>query len=141
MEEGHIQSNGPEGNPTGTQPVTAIQLATLNPAEYFGLHAVGAIAPGYQGDIIVFDHLSRFQPKKVYKDGRLAAENGRMACLGPPGFHLFRNTLRGELRGQGQPNQAGLSKGTCHSKQPISVQGDSTHSRPDYHEKVVRTIQ
>jgi adenine deaminase len=53
-------------------------MATLNPAEYFRLDDLGAIAPGYRADIITFDHLGRFQIKKVFKDGVLVAEDGKM---------------------------------------------------------------
>jgi adenine deaminase len=53
-------------------------MATLNAAEYFRLDDVGAIAPGYRADIISFDHLGQFQIKKVFKDGVLVAENGKM---------------------------------------------------------------
>ena len=62
----------------GIDPILAIQMATLNPAEYFRLDDLGAIAPGYRADIVVFDHLSRFQIKKVFKDGGVVAENGKM---------------------------------------------------------------
>jgi adenine deaminase len=62
----------------GLDPILAIQMATLNAAEYFRLDGIGAIAPGYRADIISFDHLGRFQIKKVFKDGKLVAENGNM---------------------------------------------------------------
>jgi adenine deaminase len=78
LEEGHIDSIVREAIRWGTDPVLAIQIATLNPAEYFRLDDLGAIAPGYRADIISFDHLGRFRIKKVFKDGKLAAENGKM---------------------------------------------------------------
>ena len=53
-------------------------MATLNAAEYFRLDDLGAIAPGYRADIVIFDHLGRFQIKKVFKDGVLVAEDGKM---------------------------------------------------------------
>jgi adenine deaminase len=77
IEEGHIDSMVRKAIRRGTDPVLAIQMATLNAADYFRLEGLGALAPGYRADIVVFDHLSRFQIKKVFKDGRLAAENGR----------------------------------------------------------------
>ena len=77
IEEGHIDSMVRKAVQWGTDPVLAIQMATLNAADYFRLEGLGALAPGYRADIVVFDHLSRFQIKKVFKDGRLAAENGR----------------------------------------------------------------
>jgi adenine deaminase len=62
----------------GVDPTIAIQMATLNTAEYFRLDDLGAIAPGYRADIITFDHLGRFQIKKVFKDGKLVADTGKI---------------------------------------------------------------
>jgi adenine deaminase len=78
LEEGHINSIVKRAIQLGTDPILAIQMATLNPAEYFRLDDLGAIAPGYRADIITFDHLGRFQIRKVFKDGALVAENGKM---------------------------------------------------------------
>ncbi len=81
LEEGHIDSMVRKAIQWGTDPVLAIQMATLNAAEYFRLEGLGAIAPGYRADIVVFDHSARFQIKKVFKDGLLVAENGKMVRL------------------------------------------------------------
>jgi adenine deaminase len=78
LEEGHIDSIVRKAVKRGADPVLAIQMATLNVAEYFRLDDLGAIAPGYRADIITFDHLGRFQIKKVFKDGVLVAEDGKM---------------------------------------------------------------
>jgi adenine deaminase len=78
LEEGHIDSMVRQAIRLGLDPITAIQMGTLNAAEYFRLDNIGAIAPGYRADIISFDHLGRFQIKNVFKDGKLVAENGKM---------------------------------------------------------------
>jgi adenine deaminase len=78
LEEGHINSMVRQAIQWGIDPILAIQMAALNAAEYFRLDGLGAIAPGYRADILVFDHLSRFRIKKVFKDGRLVAEDGKM---------------------------------------------------------------
>lgn len=82
LKEGHIDSMVRESIRLGLDPMLAIQMATLNAAEYFSLDNLGAIAPGYRADILSFDHLGRFQIKKVFKDGLLVAEGGKM--LTPP---------------------------------------------------------
>ncbi len=62
----------------GIDPIVAIQMATLNPAEYFGLKGLGAIAPGYRADLLVIEDLRGLRISQVYKDGRLVAEEGRV---------------------------------------------------------------
>ena len=82
LEEGHIDSMVRQAIRWGIDPISAVQMATLNTAEYFRLDDLGAIAPGYRADIVTFDHLGRFQIKKVFKNGILVAEDGKM--LLPP---------------------------------------------------------
>lgn len=62
----------------GVPPVKAIQMASLNTAEYFNLHNLGAIAPGYKADIAIFNDLEKFEPHMVFKGGKLVAENGKI---------------------------------------------------------------
>lgn len=76
--EGHICSMVRKAIQMGVDPIISIQMATLNSAEYFGLNDLGAIAPGYRADILTFNNLNQLRVKKVFKDGRLVAENGRI---------------------------------------------------------------
>lgn len=62
----------------GIPPVTAIQMATLNPSEWFGLRDRGAVAPGRVADLIVFESLADFRVKRVYRAGQVVAEDGRL---------------------------------------------------------------
>ena len=59
----------------GLDPVRAIQLATINTAEYFRLDGLGAIAPGYFANIIVLDNLKDFRMNQVYYRGKKVAED------------------------------------------------------------------
>jgi len=61
----------------GLDPVRAIQLATINPAEYFRRDGLGAVAPGYIANLIVLGDLTRFQIDMVFYRGRLVAEEGK----------------------------------------------------------------
>jgi adenine deaminase len=61
----------------GLDPVRAVQLATVNPATYFGLRDVGAIGPGYRAHLVVCDDLERLRIRQVYHNGRLVAEDGK----------------------------------------------------------------
>lgn len=60
----------------GADPIRAIRMATLHPAQYFGLKHLGAIAPGYQADLVVFRDLKDFGVQAVYKAGNLIADQG-----------------------------------------------------------------
>lgn len=60
----------------GINPITAIQMASLNTAEYFRIVNVGAISPRHKADLLVFDDLKTFKPKMVFKNGQLIAQNG-----------------------------------------------------------------
>jgi len=61
----------------GLDPVRAIQMATINTAEYFKLDRLGAIAPGYLANLVVFDDLSDLQADMVFYQGRLVAKGGK----------------------------------------------------------------
>jgi adenine deaminase len=91
--EGHIDSMIRKAIHLGLDPFLAIQMATLNAANYFRLDDLGAIAPGFRADLVVFDHLSRFQISKVFKDGVLVAEDGRMVKVSRP-REISRKTHR-----------------------------------------------
>ncbi|MDO9264580.1 MAG: adenine deaminase, partial [Desulfosalsimonadaceae bacterium] len=78
FDEGHIDFMVRTAIASGIDPVAAIRIGTLNPARYFGLHQLGAIAPGRKADMVVFSDSGRFEAEQVYVGGRLVAENGRM---------------------------------------------------------------
>ena len=61
----------------GLEPVRALQMATINTAEYFRLHDRGAIAPGYLADLITITDLSKLEIDMVFYRGRLAAKQGK----------------------------------------------------------------
>lgn len=76
LSEGHIDNNLRQAICGGISAVAAIRMATLNAAECYQLSHLGAIAPGYQADLIVFESLEEMRIAKVFKQGRLVAENG-----------------------------------------------------------------
>ncbi len=61
----------------GFDPVSAICMATINPARIYGQKRRGAIAPGYWADIVVADSLELNNIEMVYFNGNKVAENGK----------------------------------------------------------------
>jgi adenine deaminase len=76
--EGHIDYLVRTAISMGIEPVRAIQMASINTAEFFGLKNLGAIAPGYVADLLVFDDIKKLKIKKVFKNGELVAQNGEI---------------------------------------------------------------
>lgn len=75
LREGHIDYSIRKAIELGVDPITAIQMATINTAECYYLRDIGAIAPGYDADLIVIDDLYKFNVLEVYKKGVKVAEN------------------------------------------------------------------
>ncbi len=71
LRQGHINYNVRRAVELGLSPMTAIKMATINTARCYGLKELGAVAPGYQADLIVTDDLSSFRILSVYHKGRL----------------------------------------------------------------------
>ena len=79
LEEGHIDSMVRRAIHAGIDPVIAIQMATINPANYFGISDVGAIGPGRRADLVVFPDLHNPCIEQVYYGGVLVAQEGKMS--------------------------------------------------------------
>ena len=77
FDEGHIDGHLKICVEEGLNPVTAIQMATLNTAEAFRLFDRGAIKPGLRADIVLLNDLKNFVAEKVFIGGKLVAENGK----------------------------------------------------------------
>ncbi|HUI67384.1 MAG TPA: adenine deaminase [Nitrospirota bacterium] len=58
----------------GLDPITAVQIATINPARHFGLKRKGAILPGYDADLVIIDSFEDFTVEMVFKQGKLVAK-------------------------------------------------------------------
>ncbi len=76
LSDGHIDSMVRQAIELGLDPILALQLGSLNAAEYFGLHDRGAVAPGRLADLVAFDDLHAPRPRLVYRHGRLVARDG-----------------------------------------------------------------
>lgn len=78
IDNGHIDYIIRKAVKAGKNPLNAIKMATLNAAAYFGLKNRGAIAPGYIADIIVLSDLDDFTVEKVFKNGCLTVDGGKL---------------------------------------------------------------
>ncbi len=67
--EGHINYILRLAVANGISPIEAVQMATINAAETYGLQRYGAIAPGYRADMVLFDNLTDFNPLMVFSNG------------------------------------------------------------------------
>jgi len=70
LREGHIVYNVRRAVQLGLDPFKAIKMATINTAKCYGLKHMGAIAPGYQADFVIFDNMKDFNVLDVYFKGR-----------------------------------------------------------------------
>ncbi|MCS7386379.1 MAG: adenine deaminase [archaeon GB-1867-005] len=79
IKEGHVDHLIRRAIEEGVDPVTAIQMATINVAEHYNLDMhIGGIAPPRYADILIVDDLKKFKVSKVIADGKLIAENGKL---------------------------------------------------------------
>lgn len=105
--EGHLDHCVRKSIHLGVDPVKAIQMATINCAEYLGLEReLGSIAPGKIADFLVVDDLQKFNVMKVVIGGEIVAERGEMLLarrrrsypeFAMKTFHLSRRILAADL--------------------------------------------
>lgn len=76
LDEGHLDYLVRMAIAEGLDPITAIQMATLNAAEWFRLRDRGAIVPGRRADLVVFSNLKDFHAEMVFAGGVRVAQDG-----------------------------------------------------------------
>ncbi|MFN8387887.1 MAG: adenine deaminase [Anaerolineales bacterium] len=76
--EGHMDRVLRHAIEQGLDPVTAIQMMTINTAEHFGVSKeIGMIAPGRWADVVLVDDLKNFRADVVVAKGKVIAESGK----------------------------------------------------------------
>jgi len=89
LEKGHIDHIVRRAIEEGIDPIEAVQMATINCAQCFMMdNEMGSVTPGKCADIILVDSPETFNVKKVFIDGELVAENGKMLCEFPEFTYL-----------------------------------------------------
>lgn len=95
IEKGHIDGIIRKAAAAGKSVITGIQMATLQAAQCFGLRDLGAVAPGYQADILVLSNLDKLEITDVFYHGRKVVDKGRLIDFKEPAVrHDIWKTVR-----------------------------------------------
>ena len=81
---------------SGFNPVSAIQMASINVARHFGLNFIGGIAPGKLADIVIIPDLQNVKAETVIVNGQIAFEKGQVAAKARAASfpQSFKHTVR-----------------------------------------------
>jgi len=92
MEHGYMEFVVQKAIDLGFEPIVAIQMATLNPAERFHLdNLIGGIAPGKYADMVIIPDIRTIQAQMVISNGQVIAEKGQI--LVPPRKHNYPKSV------------------------------------------------
>jgi adenine deaminase len=94
LREGDIDAVVRKAIDRGLEPVRAIQMATINTAEYFRLYDRGGIGPGYIANLITITDLAKLDIDMVFYQGKLVAKQGKPLFPLPPVTLELRDTVR-----------------------------------------------
>jgi len=84
VHDGHMNRVVRHAIQQGLKPVTAIQMATLNTAEHFGLEReLGSITPGRRADFLLVSDLAELTIEAVYGRGVLLADESGISVSMP----------------------------------------------------------
>jgi adenine deaminase len=92
--EGDIDAVVRKAIDRGLEPIRAIQMATINAAEYFRLHDRGGIGPGYIANLITINDLAKLDIDMVFYQGKLVAKQGKPLFPLPPITLELKDTVR-----------------------------------------------
>ncbi len=114
MDQGSIDYIVREAIRMGVEPTTAIRIASLSPADYFGLKDRGAVAPGRRADLVVFEDLNNPVADLVFTAGKLVAKHGEMITgiemptpvAIPPSMNADASSLDFSIRAEGKRARA-----------------------------------
>jgi len=94
LREGDIDAVIRKAISRGLEPVRAIQMATINAAEYFRLYDRGGIGPGYMANLIIISDLATLEIDTVFYRGKPVAKQGKPLFLPPPITLELKDTVR-----------------------------------------------
>ncbi|RJS88138.1 adenine deaminase [Candidatus Bathyarchaeota archaeon] len=91
LTEGHLDYVLKRAVEEGIDPVDAVRMVTVKPAEYFGLRRLGAVSPGKSANIVIVDDLKEFKAEMVLIDGEIVAKKGEY--LGTLGKSIIKRAV------------------------------------------------
>lgn len=97
VNDGHMNRVVRHAIDEGCNPVTAIQMATINTAQHFGLdRELGSIAPGRRADLVLTSDLTKLPIETVLARGEVMAKNGKLIADIPayPYPEYTKNTIK-----------------------------------------------
>ncbi len=97
-EEGYLDSIVRTAISYGFRPIDAIKMATINPADYYGLRHLGAIAPLRHADILFLDSIEDVSIKRVMAGGKMVFEAGEYIDNIRP--HHYPDAARNTIKAQ-----------------------------------------
>lgn len=83
IRDGHIDHHLRRCVSAGMDPIIAVRMASLHPAICYGLSTKGAVAPGFDADLVLVEDLERFSVQDVYVGGKRVVEHARVVEDGP----------------------------------------------------------
>lgn len=95
LRDGHLDAILRRAVARGLDPLRALRLVTINPARFWRLDGLGAVAPGYHADLVALDDLRDFRVALTFHRGRLVARDGAPLFDAP---HAPPASLRGTVR-------------------------------------------
>lgn len=118
LSQGHIDNVVRRALECGAKPEVAIRMATIQPAQYFGLVNAGAIAPGYRADILVLSDLASIDICDVYAAGSLVVSNKSVQPFSVPSVDatldsMVRNSIHMDEVAPGFLKIDATGKKTC----------------------------
>jgi len=137
-QEGHMDRVLRHAINAGLEPLTAIQMCTINTAEHFGLtREMGMIAPGRWADVVLVKDLRDFHADRVVAKGQVIAEDGQWKAELPaveyPDWARHSVNLRGPLKVEDFALKTETSHGT---ELTANVIGVIENQAPTYHLKM-----
>lgn len=98
IEHGHLDHILRRAVHFGADPVTALQMVTINPALHFGFKNIGAIVPGFHADLVILDDLETFNVHSVFCKGvRTSAHGAVTMTLPPPSLETLPQAIQSSV--------------------------------------------